>query len=1035
MPPERASRILASRNLGLAQLEEGKLKEARSSFARLAELVPDEPLPYANGAVAALRENDLAAADTLLARGERAGGGKPPAELLAIRAALEEARNRPEAARAALAAAAERDPKHLESRWRFVRSADIAPNPTPQLLETRRKLLQEIVVASPANLPARLKLLLTQLEAGNATGSRESLADVERLLADAEAKPKQFLSEARELLGKGDLKQASIKARILENLLRVTSRYQQSLSELFTNVTGVPLESFSPALEASLRPQPGAAVKVTLVESPLSAEDPAATLRRVDLKNAGKPELYAIPAPYEAAAFLDFDLDGDLDVYLYGASQPDRLLRNNLDGSFADVTVSTGDAAFRSRRAVVSDLDRDGDLDLVCVTEGGEVVLRDNLRQGRFRSLPLNVHGAADLSVEDVDGDGWPDVAVAAKMGVVLLRNKRGTGFGREELKPGDTRLALLADLDNDGFPDLVLSQADGLSFLRNSGNGFTPWPLIAKPVAAAERLLALDADGDGDLDLVLARGGKVSALRNDGGNANSWLTVVVEGLPTGSGKVNKAGVGSVVEVKAGDLYVARTVGLTPTHFGLGSRSRADVVRCVFTNGIPQNLLDQRARAVVKEVQQLKGSCPFVYAFNGQTLDWSFVSDALGRAPIGLLYDGVHLAGADPREWLLVDGDLLKPTGDGELLFDYTEELWEAAYLDEATLMAVDHPEGTLVVPNERTIPAPLERKLFTVANPRPPRAAFSTVKGRREDVLERLLRRDQRRVDPGPETHYQGVRDPHDLELDLGPVAEGDRVVLFLDGWIFYGDTSINVSMSQRQDVRQVPPSLEVPDGKGGWRMAMESFGFPSGKTKTMPVELTGLLNANDPRVRIRTTMAIFWDQAFVTVNDPPVPLVTTPLPPVRAVLSERGFSRRVRETPDGPEVFVHDDATPGPAWQDVPGLVTRLGDVTELLTRTDDRWVAFKGGDAIRIAYDATRLPPLPAGWRRDYVLVSDGWDKDFDKNTVTGQSIEPFPFHAMSAYPYPESERHPDPRFLKEWLTRRSGPEAFHEALRGR
>ena len=110
----------------------------------------------------------------------------------------------------------------------------------------------------------------------------------------------------------------------------------------------------------------------------------------------------------------------------------------------------------------------------------------------------------------------------------------------------------------------------------------------------------------------------------------------------------------------------------------------------------------------------------------------------------------------------------------------------------------------------------------------------------------------------------------------------------------------------------------------------------------------------------------------------------------------------------------------------------MTRLGDVTELLLRTDDRWVAFKGGDAIRIAYDASKLPAVPAGWRRDYVLVSDGWDKDFDKNTVTGQSYEPWPFHAMTAYPYPGNEHHPDPAFLEETLTRMVGPERFRKGL---
>src|ERR1039458_5598869 len=84
-----------------------------------------------------------------------------------------------------------------------------------------------------------------------------------------------------------------------------------------------------------------------------------------------------------------------------------------------------------------------------------------------------------------------------------------------------------------------------------------------------------------------------------------------------------------------------------------------------------------------------------------------------------------------------------------------------------------------------------------------------------------------------------------------------------------------------------------------------MESFGFPAGKTKAMPVDLTGLVDPKDPRVRIRTTIAIFWDEAFVTVNDPPIEVVTTSLAPSAAVLSERGFPRGYRETPDGPEVL----------------------------------------------------------------------------------------------------------------------------------
>src|ERR1035438_9010570 len=63
----------------------------------------------------------------------------------------------------------------------------------------------------------------------------------------------------------------------------------------------------------------------------------------------------------------------------------------------------------------------------------------------------------------------------------------------------------------------------------------------------------------------------------------------------------------------------------------------------------------------------------------------------------------------------------------------------------------------------------------------------------RSEDVTSRLARRDQIYVSPGPEMFYQGVRQEHSLVLDLGDVKAGDRIVLFLSGWIFYTDTSIN--------------------------------------------------------------------------------------------------------------------------------------------------------------------------------------------------------------------------------------------------
>ena len=119
-----------------------------------------------------------------------------------------------------------------------------------------------------------------------------------------------------------------------------------------------------------------------------SEENVERLLRKVDVRNSGAAEVYPVPAPFTAVVFFDFDLDGDLDVYLLGGSRPDQLLRNNLDGTFTDVTAKTGDAAFQSRKAVVSDVDRDGDLDLVAIDAKGEVVLRMNLAAGGLPDGP-----------------------------------------------------------------------------------------------------------------------------------------------------------------------------------------------------------------------------------------------------------------------------------------------------------------------------------------------------------------------------------------------------------------------------------------------------------------------------------------------------------------------------------------------------------------------------------------------------------------------------------------------------------------------
>jgi hypothetical protein len=117
--------------------------------------------------------------------------------------------------------------------------------------------------------------------------------------------------------------------------------------------------------------------------------------------------------------------------------------------------------------------------------------------------------------------------------------------------------------------------------------------------------------------------------------------------------------------------------------------------------------------------------------------------------------------------------------------------------------------------------------------------------------------------------------------------------------------------------------------------------------------------------------------------------------------------------------------------------GLATRYGDVTQLLTAVDDRFVIFTGGDEVTIRFDATALPEVPPGWQRDFLFYSDGWEKDSDRNTVHGQTVEPLPFQGMSSYPYPASESYPQDQLHQDYLqhdnTRRIGPAAFRSFVK--
>ncbi|HSS44500.1 MAG TPA: VCBS repeat-containing protein, partial [Thermoanaerobaculia bacterium] len=681
----------------------------------------------------------------------------------------------------------------------------------------------------------------------------------------------KFLDQAKTSLDRGDTHEAELKFRIVENLLRGSPRYQQARRDVEPGVVGLPLEDWSPALAARIRRR-ASPVPVSFVEKPLPglselrglvavrsagregrdlvfagaagltlalARDgyragaplpgsQARSLEVADVANSGELSLLTpaglwmpgksgygktpIPAG-DRLLPIDYDSDGDLDLYV-SAEGRDLLLRNNLDGTWTDVTAAALPPGVSSRAAVSADFDRDGDMDLLLVLRGGGLMLLDNLRGGRFVEKEAGLPRSGnflEVTAGDLNADGRPDLVWSTESAAFVALNRGdGTFLPARELSAGG--VPLLFDFDNDGHLDLFLASPAGSALFRNDGSG--AFQRIEGAFPPARDAESVDIDGDGDLDLILVTAeGAAVLLENRGGNANGWVDVTLEGLPTGSAKVNRYGYGSELEVKAADLYVFRTVRRPVTHVGLGAARKADVLRILWTNGIPQNALDPPVKTLVREVQQLKGSCPFVYAYDGGR--WSFVTDALGASPVGLLYDGVHQAPANTREWLVVPGSLLRPAG-GKLLLDFTEELWETAYFDLAELAAVDHPEGVEIVSNEKMVPPPFPAKaLFTISRPRTPRAFDETERDRTAEIAKT----DGRYLGGFLATRYQGIVAAHDLVVELPEARQGRKIMLYLTGWIFYSDTSINVSVSQGKVEKPFGPILEVPDGRGGWR------------------------------------------------------------------------------------------------------------------------------------------------------------------------------------------------------------------------
>jgi tetratricopeptide (TPR) repeat protein len=751
---------------------------------------------------------------------------------------------------------------------------------------------------------------------------------------------------------------------------------------------------------------------VLLVNNILDPESKVRRLEAIPSEKAGFQELRDVMQ----ALLVDFDHDGDLDLITVSLTDNGtgmlRLWINRGNFSFAEATDRSllPPNGFDVTSLVAVDWDQDNDVDIL-VSGKGHSGWMENLRHGRlrFRETGAFWPSANQLMIAEINGRGNWDLVLADEKGLkILFTEKPMSGLpvvAREtRLLNATAFLPEAFDFDNDGGMDVLTTNHHSVSLQRNNGLGDFERQDAVFPSAGEMIASWADVDNDGDVDCVMSSGGKLHLLINEGGDRNHWLNVRFRGQQIkaneqgASKRVNHYGIGNIVELKAGARYQAQIAAGQTTRFGLGPLAKADVVRVIMTNGVPQNRIEPHANELICERQVLLTSCPYLFTWNGSRFE--FCTDLLWASPLGLKASQTELVPWRDWEHLKIDGRLLQ-VREGEYQLRITEELWEAAYFDQVRLTAVDHPADTQVFTNEKVgSPVLATPRIHTVQKPLRPRVARDQ-SGR--DWLSQLSQRDDIYARSFERKLAQGLCEEHYLELDLGELREPARILLFLTGWVRPTDTNINVALDQNPDL-PLPSGLALwtPDASDNWREVSPHVGFPNGKTKTIVLDLSEAFTPGRYQLRLVSNREFYWDEAFFTVDEESVGIREHELPLLGAELHFRGFSRGILPEGDGPETYDYDQLAAIPPWPEMSGSFTRYGDVLPLLTRRDDLLAVLGPGDEMSLAFGAPS-EPLPDGWVRDFVLHNIGWVKDCLLNTWEGQRVDPLPFGGMNGHDY--------------------------------
>jgi enediyne biosynthesis protein E4 len=330
--------------------------------------------------------------------------------------------------------------------------------------------------------------------------------------------------------------------------------------------------------------------------------------------------------------------------------EPTKLYHNNHDGTFTDVSDSSGVGKPESKGmgVVLADMNNDGWPDIVIANDTWPNFLFLNNHDGTFRDVSF-VSGVAasddgryeagmGIDAADLDGDGWLDIYIT-HLAMELnrfYRNNHDESFDDDTFKSGlaDTATHLsgvsakMFDYDNDGWIDIF--QANGAMLdnisLYHAEIGWKEPKLMARNLGAGKfekvseqlgpdfmkptvgrGLAVADFDNDGDIDIAISNSNDYpQILRNDGGNANNWLEVMLVGT-----KSNRDGRGAALKLTTEGFTEYRQaeggMSYMSAHdpriaFGLGHRKSIESLEITWPSGI----VDKLANVPINQIITVK---------------------------------------------------------------------------------------------------------------------------------------------------------------------------------------------------------------------------------------------------------------------------------------------------------------------------------------------------------------------------------------------------------------------------------------------